>query len=235
VLIAELVRKDADKSRSTRVSRSPFEGSRPSALVLPLLLRHVPDDKTRKQVEECLAVGVTHTSEEVRDYVAEGIRAWLWEIDPGLTKACVGGLVELAAAENRIRTSHRRDLDYSAEVVEREIEDASAAIRGRIVRRQTSDVFQSLQIDLETHDWPELLDALSMVKPDTNDADLKGFFGASLGALLGEAESGRSMAVQEWRELRISACFCGAIRQIRACSDSRRCGHACEATLRQYR
>jgi hypothetical protein len=192
VIIGELIRKDADKSRSTRISRSPFEGSRPSALVLPLLLRQVPDDETMKQVEESLAVAVTHTSEEVRDYIAEGIRVWLWEIDPGLVKACVGGLIELAAAENRIRTSHRRDLDYSVEVVEHEVEDATAEIRGRIVSRQTSDVFESLQIDLKTHDWPELLDALTMVKPDTDDADLKGFFGASLGALLREAEAGEA-------------------------------------------
>jgi hypothetical protein len=192
VLIAEVIRKDADKSRDTRISRSTFEGSRPAALVLPLLFRQVPDDETRKQVEESLAVAVTHTSEEVRNYVAEGIRVWLWEIDPGLAKACVGGLVELAAAENRIRTSHRRDLDYSAEVVEHEVEDATAEIRERIVSRQTSDVFESLHIDLKTHDWPELLDALSMVKPDTDDADLIGFFGASLGALLQEAEAGEA-------------------------------------------
>jgi hypothetical protein len=192
VLIAELIRKDADKSRDTRISRSAFEGSRPAALVLPLLLRQVQDDETSKQVEEALAIAVTHTSEEVRDYVAEGIRAWLWDIDPKLAKACVGGLVELAAAENRIRTSHRRDLDYSVEAVEREIEDATGKIRERILNRQTLDAFESLQIDLRKHDWPELLDALSMVKPDTDDADLKAFFMVNLEALLREAEAGET-------------------------------------------
>ena len=192
VLIAELIRKDANKSRDTRISRSAFEGSRPAALVLPLLLRQVQDDETRKQVEESLAVAVTHTSEEVLDYVAEGIRVWLWDIDPGLAKACVGGLVELAAAENRIRASHRRDLDYCVEAVENEVEDATAEIRGRILNRQTLAVFESLQIDLRKHDWPELLDALSMVKPDTDDADLKTFFMANLDALLREAEGGET-------------------------------------------
>ena len=192
VLIAELIRKDANKSRDTRISRSAFEGSRPAALVLPLLLRQVQDDETRKQVEESLAVAVTHTSEEVLDYVAEGIRVWLWDIDPGLAKACVGGLVELAAAENRIRASHRRDLDDCVEAVENEVEDATAEIRGRILNRQTLAVFESLQIDLRKHDWPELLDALSMVKPDTDDADLKTFFMANLDALLREAEGGET-------------------------------------------
>jgi hypothetical protein len=192
VLIAELIRKDADKSRDTRISRSAFEGSRPAALVLPLLLRHVQDDETRNRVEEALAIVVTHTSEEVRDYVAEGIRVWLWDIDPGLAKACVGGLVELAAAKNRIRASHRRDLDYSVEAVEHEVEDATAEIRRRILNRQTLGVFESSQIDLRKHDWPELLDALSMVKPDTDDADLKTFFMANLEALLREAEAGET-------------------------------------------
>src|SRR5207247_746912 len=143
-------------------------------------------------VEESVAVAVTHTSEEVRDYVAEGIRVWLWDIDNGLAKACVAGLIELAAAENRIRTSHRRDLDYSAEAVEHEIHDVTAEIRRRIVNRQTLDSFESLQIDLKTHDWPELLDALSMVKSDTCDADLKAFFLANLSALLSEAEAGEA-------------------------------------------
>jgi hypothetical protein len=192
VLIAELIRKDADKSRDTRISRSAFEGSRPAALVLPLLLRQVQDDETRKQVEESLAMAVTHTSEQVRDYVAEGIRVWLWDIDPGLAKACVGGLAALAAAKNRIRASHRRDLDYSVEAVEHEVEDATAETRGRILNRQTLDVFESLEIDLRKHDWPELLDALSMVKPDTDDADLKAFFMANLDALLREAEAGET-------------------------------------------
>jgi len=190
VLIAELLRKDEDKTRATRVSRSAFEGSRPSALVLPLLLRQVEDDVTRKQVEESVAVTVTHTSEEVRDYIAEGIRGWLWDIDPELAKACIAGLIELAAAENRIRTSHRRDLDYSAETIEHEIHEATGEIRRRIINRQTLDSFDSLQIDLGTHDWPELLDALSMVKSDTRDADLEAFFLANLDALLREAEAG---------------------------------------------
>jgi hypothetical protein len=137
-------------------------------------------------------MAVTHTSEEVRDYVAEGIRVWLWDIDPGLAKACVGGLVELAAAKNRIRASHRRDLDYSVEAVEHEVEDATAEIRERILNRQTLDVFESLHIDLRKDDWPELLDALSMAKPDTDDADLKAFFMANLEALLREAEAGET-------------------------------------------
>ncbi|MEX0805792.1 MAG: hypothetical protein WD688_21105 [Candidatus Binatia bacterium] len=192
VLTEEVLRKDADKTRETRISKSFFEGSRPAAFVLPIFLRQIENDENRRQVEECLAVAVTHSSEEVRDCVAEGIRVWLWEIDPGLAKACVGGLIELAAAENRIRTSHRRDLDYSDEVIEHEVEDETGEIRRRIISRQTLDVFESLQIDLEMYDWPELLDALSMEKFDTEDADLKRFFGASLGALLREAEAGEA-------------------------------------------
>jgi hypothetical protein len=83
-------------------------------------------------------------------------------------------------------------LDYSVEAVEREIEDATGKIRERILNRQTLDAFESLQIDLRKHDWPELLDALSMVKPDTDDADLKAFFMVNLEALLREAEAGET-------------------------------------------
>ena len=192
VLIKEVLRKDAEGNFDTRVSRSVFDGSRPAAFVLPRLLRQIEDEQTKRQIEECLAVAVTHASEEVRDYVAEGIRAWLWEIDAGLAKACIGGLIALAAVENRIRASHRRDLHYSAEAVEREVRSAISEIREHIVTRHTLDALKSPQIDLETHDWPKLLDALSMISADTNDADLKAFFTAILGALLREAESGET-------------------------------------------
>jgi len=194
LVIKEVLRKDAEKTFNTRISKNPFDGSRPCAVVLPLLLKTVIDSQTRSQIEECLAVAVTHASGEVRDYAAEGVRSWLWEIDPELAKACVGGLCELASAENQIRQAERRRKEFSQEDEEKAVWTATTDIRARIVRRQTFAALRSPVVDLETHDWPELLDALSMIEPDTSDPDLRTFVMACLTAVLREAE-----ATEAWK------------------------------------
>ena len=193
IIVREVLQKDAETVRNDRYSRNSFDGSRPAAAVLPLLLQH-GESQARSEIEACLAVAVTHSSEEVRDYVAEGVRTWLWVIDPSLAKACVGSLIALAGAENAIRRKHRRSEDYSRDTEEQELRAATRDIRLRIQSRQVAAVLTSPQIDLETHDWPELLDALAMVPPDTADADLIEHFATTLSATLREAE-----AAEAWK------------------------------------
>jgi hypothetical protein len=194
VLIDEVRRKDEDRTFDTRISKNPFDGSRPAALVLPLLLRNVTDEPTRSGIEDCLAVAVTHTSEEVRDYAAEGVRAWLWDIDAALAKACAGGLFELAGAENLIRSQGHRSRVFSQEEHERAVWAVTKTVRGQIVKRETVGTLSAPAVDLKAQDWPELLDALSMVRPEAADPDLRAFVMASLSALLLEAE-----AAEEWK------------------------------------
>jgi hypothetical protein len=189
LVIETVLRKDAEGTFDARISKNPFDGSRPCALVLPLLLKGAADSRTRNKIEECLAVAVTHTSGEVRDYAAEGIRSWLWTIDDAFAKACVGGLCELANAENQIRQTARRRKNFSGEGVETEVLTATTKIRARIVKRKTFAAMNTPKVDLETHDWPELLDALSMIESGTRDADLSAFVMACLTAVLREAEA----------------------------------------------
>ena len=189
LVIDTVLRKDAERSFDTRISKNPLDGSRPCALVLPLLLKNAPDYKTRSRVEECLAAAMTHTSEEVRDYAAEGVRSWLWNIDPNFAKACVGGLCELANAENQIRQVQRRLEKFSREGEENTLMAATTEIRARIVKRNTFTALNTPVIDLETHDWPELLDALSMIEPTTKDTDLSVLVMACLTAVLREAQA----------------------------------------------
>ena len=183
-----MLRKDAEKDFNTRSSKNPYDGSRPCAIVLPLLLKGALDNQIRRRVEQCIAVAVTHASGEVRDYAAEGIRSWLWEIDPTFAKACVGGLCELANVENQIRQTKRRRKEYSREGEEGAILAATREIRGRIIKRETFTVLISPEVDLETHGWPELLDALNMIKPDVCDKDLCTFIMGCLTAALRDAE-----------------------------------------------
>ena len=194
LVIEEILRKDAERAFETRISKNPFDGSRPCAGVLPLLLKSEVDSQIRSQVEECLAVAVTHTSEEVRDYAAEGIRIWLWEIDPELATACVGGLCELANVENQIRQAQRRRKKFSREDEEDTVWVATKEIRAHIVKRQAFADSNVAAVDLGTHDWPELLDALNMLRPDTGDPDLCAFVMACLSAVLREAE-----ADEDWK------------------------------------
>ncbi|HAS54362.1 MAG TPA: hypothetical protein DCS42_09660 [Nitrospiraceae bacterium] len=136
---------------------------------------------------------MTHTSEEVRDYAAEGIRSWLWTIDAALAKLCVGGLCELANAENQLRQAERRKR-FHAKGLEDEVWTSTTKIRARIVKRKTFTALNTPAVDLETHDWPELLDALSMIESGTRDSDLSAFVMACLTAVLREAE-----AAEAWK------------------------------------
>jgi hypothetical protein len=194
IVIDTVLRKDAEKDFNTRSSKNPYDGSRPCAIVLPLFLKGALDNQIRRRVEQCLAVAVTHTSEEVRDYVSEGVRNWLWEIDSALAKACIGGLCELANVENQIRRTKRRRKEYSREGEEGAILAATREIRGRIIKRETFSALISPEVDLETHDWPELLDALNMIEPDVCDKDLCTFIMGCLTAALRDAE-----AAEAWK------------------------------------
>jgi len=186
VVVREVVRKDAETTDHDRYSRNPFDGSRPAAAILPLVLQH-SDGQGRSEVEACLAVAVTHSSQEVRDYAADGVRAWLWAVDSGLAKACVAGLIALAEAENKIRRKHRESNHFSRDDEEREVAAATREIRLRIQSRAIMDALETPQLDLATHDWPELLDALAMVPTNIGDPQLIGFFAATLAAGLQEA------------------------------------------------
>jgi len=209
LVIEVVLSKDAERNFNTRISKNPFDGSRPCAFVLPLLLRSAADSQTRSQIEECLAVGVTHTSEEVRGYAAAGVRSWLWDIDPDLAKACVGGLCQLAGVKNQIREEWRskrfsrgvfeewRGKRLPRDVLENAIWAATKNFRARIVKRETANALISRAVSLETHDWPELLDALNMIRHDTDNPHLRSFFVSCLAALLRDAE-----AAESWRSNR---------------------------------
>jgi len=67
------------------------------------------------------------------------------------------------------------------------IREATAAIRDRIAKLETFVTLSAPAVDFETHDWPELADALSMLKPDTDDPELCAFVMACLAAMLRES------------------------------------------------
>jgi hypothetical protein len=196
MMVEEVLRKDIEQNHDTRYSKNLFDGSRPCAGILPLLLQSPLDRQTRTLIEECLAVAVTHLSEEVRDFAAAGVRNWLWEIDPELAKACVGGLLELSSAENQIRRTERKRPwnERSQERQAKAIWAATTDIRARIVKLETLPALTTPAVDLETHDWPELSDALSMIDTSTHDPELGAFIMACLTAGLHQAE-----AAEAWK------------------------------------
>lgn len=188
VVVEEILREDAERTLDKKVSKNSLAASRPCAYVLPLLLQGDIDPQIRIRVEETIAVAMTHTSEEVRDYAAQGVRDWLWEIDAALAKACVGGLFKLANTKNLIYKTRRSQADHSQEDRENAVLTTIIDIRKRIIERATATELNAIPVDLDTHEWRELLSAISMVKPDTTDADLSAFVIAHLAAVLHAAE-----------------------------------------------
>lgn len=188
VVVEEILHEDTERTLDKRVSKNSFAASRPCAYVLPLLLQGDIEPLIRIKVEEAIAVAVTHTSEEVRDYAAQGVRDWLWEIDATFAKACVGGLFKLANTENNIYKTRRSQPDHSQENRENAVLTAIIDIRKRIIARATTNELTAISVDLDTQEGRELLNAISMIKPDTTDSDLSAFVIAHLVAVLHAAK-----------------------------------------------
>ncbi len=114
-----------------RVQRFSRGGSRAAARVLPLLLDGA-DDSTRQRLYQGIAVGITHSVDEVREYTAMSIGSYLWDRDADLASACIAGLFDLSEAERRRYGRFRRRGFASSVNFRDSISTDIASIRARI-------------------------------------------------------------------------------------------------------
>jgi hypothetical protein len=190
LIIEKILREDVDvemrpENRTANDRRSP---SRPCAYVLGLLLQSNIAQPTRSKINETLAIAVTHASYQVREYAAFGIRDWLWQLDPTMAKACVGGLFEMASTTHNIQKSMSGHSQQAQDGRVNALLAATTAIRKRIVAHPTTSDLNKIAVNFATHSWRELLTAIGMISPDTTDPDLCAFIVAHLNAAIQVAE-----------------------------------------------
>ena len=97
----------ADSTESDKqVGIMPSHGSRPSAFVLPLLLKFYPERK--ENILALFGIAITHAVEQVQDYAVAGISRWLWATGPKLAMRCFDAVIGLGAAKHEALEEFRR-------------------------------------------------------------------------------------------------------------------------------
>lgn len=139
------------KNELVRVSKAGLmEGSRPAAMVLPLLLDGA-DESKRRQVVQTIANGLTHAAGEVREYTAVGIKRYLWQRDENLASACIAGILLLARIERRSIAKWQRMPWNTRGELEDFVHPLFASVRERILSAKPLPEEAPLRLSLS--DW----------------------------------------------------------------------------------
>ncbi len=99
-LLAKVTTDKDTENEMLRVQRFSMSSVVAAAQVLPLLLADA-DEQTAQRVRDAIADAITHSIEQVRQYTAMAVGWYLWEREPNLASACIGGLLDFAAIERR--------------------------------------------------------------------------------------------------------------------------------------
>ena len=134
-------------------------GSRPAAMVLPLLLDICTED-IKGEIRSAIIYTLTAGNQSIREYAVYGAKVWLWERDQDFAQQCFLGLLELVETRNRWLTEERR---HSIEGRYQELDylKPNQEIRDKIISETLSDVdISSLHLDLNNH-W-DIIPALNL-------------------------------------------------------------------------
>jgi len=158
-VLLEAVREEMDSLDSqVRVSRFAMHGSRPAAMVLPLLLDLV-DKRQKQEVKRVIAGSFTHASEEVREYAIAGAHNYLWKNDPTFAHSCLVGMLHYASlCERRYKIMYRREPKQLAQLMkEKQI------IRQKMTAGYDSNTVKISDITFENYSSYDLGFAISMI------------------------------------------------------------------------
>lgn len=96
-LVIETVLADADTNDSITIAdKTDLDGAATSALILPILFNFVDNDNDRISIKRIIATALTHANENVRIGTANGIKKYLWQVDPDFAQSCYMGSIEYA-------------------------------------------------------------------------------------------------------------------------------------------
>ncbi len=158
-VLLEAVRKEMDSLDSqVRVSRFAMHGSRPAAMVLPLLLALV-NERRKQEVKRIIAGSLTHASEEVRQYAIAGAHNYLWKSDPTFAHSCLVGMLHYASLCERLyKIMYRREPKQLAQIMKEK-----QTMRQKMTAGYDSNTIKVSEITFEKYSTYELSFAISMI------------------------------------------------------------------------
>jgi hypothetical protein len=148
-VILNSVSQDADnQDDSFASSQDSMDASRPAAFILPLLFSKMFPEEITERLSEGLAISLTHASQEVASYAADGVGSHLWQIDRDLTLTCAELIIREAKLKREI------DLRENAKPYSQQLSQESRKkeiiedLRSIILKRESFNEQELFNLDL---------------------------------------------------------------------------------------
>lgn len=172
-LISQIVIANADTDNSIAVAdATDHDGAAAAASVLPILLNFASEENEKFIVKSLIATALTHPNENVRHKTADGIRKYLWQIDPEFAQKCIIGAFEYARFEvdedNRLIKRRIYSLEGDAKKLEvAKLQAKKDEFRERFARGVLLTEFE--QITLITHSSWHILSPCLMISDGSRE------------------------------------------------------------------
>lgn len=149
-----------------RVDRASFDGARPAANILPLLLA---SNRVRwsRILRLAIVTSLTHPCLQIRHHAIIAVHEHLWSHAPEFMRRCITGMIELARIEMDYRDQLRVD---STSAEKAEALNAINRLRKCMARRQHS-LKGIAAISFDTHSEYDIIYPVAMILPDSMDED----------------------------------------------------------------
>lgn len=191
-LLSELDRDCDSDDYSLWHARGLFHPDRPAAYLLPLMLQREPSIQQRSRILAAVAKALTHASDEVKMYAAEGIGVYSAGEMRDFSHRCAAAIARGARLVMELE-AREREKPWSEQLRGSESTDAVKPALRETIRAGDADVGEVSSLDLS--DWPGRVAArtIQQILRRQPDVDLAVEFHRRLACfLLGEWEAERA-------------------------------------------
>lgn len=153
-----------------RVSRFAMHGSRPAAMVLPLLLDIFGKDREH-EIKYAIAGSLTHASEEVRNYALAGAHRYLWKKHSSFAHSCLIGMIHYAALCKKLYSLFRKEDRNILRIIKEK-----QKLREKMITGYDSGTVDIKEVTLDKYSTYDLSFALTMIPQDNTDTFYREIF-----------------------------------------------------------
>lgn len=158
-LLSELERDCDSDDYSLRHARGLFQPDRPAAYLLPLMLGREASEAQRARILDAIAKALTHASNEVQMYAAEGIGVYSAGEMRDFSQRCAAAIAKGARLVMELQARERKK-PWGEQLRGSELTDAIKPALREPLRAGDADVAEVLSLDLG--DWPGRVAARSI-------------------------------------------------------------------------
>ena len=151
-VLSELGRDCDSDDYSIRHARGLFQPDRPAAYLLPLMLQRAPSDEQRSRILDAIAKALTHASDEVKMYAAEGIGIHSAGEMRDFSHRCAAAIAKGARLMMELQAGER-EKPWGEQLRGFELIDAVKPALRAAISAGDADVDQELSF-LDLSDWP---------------------------------------------------------------------------------